>query len=167
MKSEINKKFGIYSELKTAIKVEKEQGIKLQEDDKLYKKKIHQYKNVCFYLVGKVDRIEVVNGENLLIEIKNRVNRLFNRLYEYENIQIQCYFQLLPKKQNIINAKLIEQYNEQTNTILVTKDEVLWNQVILPLLISFSIELVEKTTSSSNNNINYTNGSYSLKKDND
>jgi hypothetical protein len=86
--------------------------------------------------VGKIDRLQVEeDGTKTLIEIKNRVNRLFYKVKDYENIQVQCYLQLL----DLERAKLIEHYKKEDalNTLLIVRDRDMWEGVIRPKLVEF------------------------------
>jgi hypothetical protein len=55
---------------------------------------------------------------------------------EYENIQIQVYLQMLGLDQ----ARLVEQYNQEIQSHEVSRDDHLWNDVILPGLQEFCVE---------------------------
>jgi hypothetical protein len=76
------------------------------------------------------------------VEIKNRTNRLFRRVVDYENIQIQVYLQML----GLVHARLVEQYNNQVLSHDLTRDDELWTNEILPKLNEFCLELHESTT---------------------
>ncbi len=72
-------------------------GIRCREDPAFYKKQ----QGVCrgpwgsfpWYVGGKIDAID--DERTLLIEIKNRVNRLFFKVPFYEQVQVQAYLELL------------------------------------------------------------------------
>jgi hypothetical protein len=92
-------------------------------------------------ITGKIDRIEERDdGSRILVEIKNRTNRLFRRVVEYEMIQVQVYLQML----GLLRARLVEQYNNQVLSHDVVRDEELWVNVIVPGLEEFCRELFEK-----------------------
>lgn len=195
MRSRVSMSFGTRAESKTATKVEIEENTILIADSKTYKYELCQVENTPFIISGKVDRVEQVGGELYLVEIKNRVNRLFfevpgtgtffapfmDRFFyptliplspsflsllspwlltahgdnislsnlcgafssyylsslisswlDYENIQVQTYLQMLP--QNVQRAKLIEQYQTETNTMLISRDEMLWGEIKIQLV---------------------------------
>ena len=77
MRSRVSMSFGTRAESKTATKVEIEENIVLIADSKTYKYDLCQVENTQFIISGKVDRVEEVGGELYLVEIKNRMNRLF------------------------------------------------------------------------------------------
>jgi hypothetical protein len=95
-------------------------------------------KSVQYTIVGRIDRIETLIDETgaeqkILIEIKNRTKKLFKTLFERENIQVQTYLQLT----KLTSAKLVEQYNDEINTICIEKDDNYWDNIVLPALIEF------------------------------
>jgi hypothetical protein len=79
-------------------------GIPAREDPVFYK----QQQGVCegpwgsfpWYVGGKIDAID--EHRKLLIEIKNRVNRLFYRVPFYEQVQVQAYLELLDLEEGIL-----------------------------------------------------------------
>jgi hypothetical protein len=44
----------------------------------------------------------------------------------------------------LLHAKLVEQYNAETNTIAVDRDEELWDNVIWPGVVKFASDLYAK-----------------------
>jgi hypothetical protein len=87
---------------------------------------------------GKIDRIEErPDGSRILVEIKNRTNRLFRRVVEYEFIQVQVYLQML----GLVHARLVEQYNNQVLSHDIARDEETWTNELLPGLVKFCEEL--------------------------
>jgi len=57
-------------------------------------------------------------------------------------VQIQVYLRML----GLVRAKLIEQYNNTTGTLLVTRDEEIWDNEIWPGLLDFAIDLHGRAT---------------------
>lgn len=83
--------------------------------DDYFELRVHETFKHEYTIVGRVDCIEKnsVTGHIKLVEVKNRVNKLFRTLRNYEEVQIQVYLQLLGLKE----AKLVEQYNDEVFTI--------------------------------------------------
>lgn len=52
-------------------------------------------------LKGKIDRVEDIDGEAVIVEIKNRMKRLFNKVPDYEQIQVQTYMQIVNLQVNL------------------------------------------------------------------
>jgi hypothetical protein len=143
LRSQIYTSHGTRSEDKTSDKVESDEKVRLVRDDKFYQFEVCTLGNTKYVVMGKIDRIEEKpDGSKVLVEIKNRTNRLFNSVPEYEFIQIQVYLQML----GLIHARLVEQYNNQVKSHDVTRDEELWDNEIIPKLKEFCEELNGKIT---------------------
>jgi hypothetical protein len=136
--------YGTRSEDKTADKITADTGNTLLRDNAFYTLPLLETEDeTTFFVTGKVDRIEIdADGRRTLVEIKNRTRCLFGELREYENVQIQVYLRML----GLTRAKLIEQYNNKTNTILVTRDEEIWDNEIWPAVLDFAIDLHARAT---------------------
>ena len=93
-----------------------------------------------------MDRIEQIGEDVVIIEIKNRMKRLFRMVPDYEFIQVQTYMQIVPL--NVQRTKVIQQYQDETNTIIVERDDNLWKEEILPLLTQFCTDFHKSTTQS-------------------
>ena len=143
LQSKANTTHGIRNEDKTAQSiVENGLGTKLIEDHTFHRFTLYETEKYKFHLVGRIDRLDVEeDGTTTLIEIKNRVNRLFNCVKEYEHIQIQTYLHLL----DLEKANLIEQYRDQSsmNAFPIERTRELWNNTILPGLVAFCMNVEE------------------------
>lgn len=141
VRSKVYTTHGTRSEDKTADKVEVDQGVKLTRDNAFYNYEVCTIGDTKFVVTGKIDRIEEKpDGSRVLVEIKNRTNRLFRRVVDYEFIQVQVYLQML----GLVHARLVEQYNNQVLSHDITRDEELWANEIVPGLRSFCAELAEQ-----------------------
>lgn len=126
-------------------------GIKCQPDSTFYKLQGGTVRGVPWYVGGKIDAIN--EDRTLLIEIKNRVNRLFNRVPFYEVIQVQTYLQLLGVEQGALveclkstKADGVHCGDEHTvhsgndvhvNVIPIRRDRELWGSTVMPKLEAF------------------------------
>ena len=129
---------GTRSEDRTAEKVETDEKTTLVKDNAFYTLVVKNIDETEYVITGKIDRLEISpDGAKTLVEIKNRTRGLFREVRDYENVQIQVYLRML----GLVRAKLVEQYNEKTNTLLVTRDEDLWTNVIWPRLVTFCEDL--------------------------
>lgn len=143
MRSQIYTQHGTTSEDRTAEKVEVAESVKLVRDNAFYRYRVCVIEQTEYVIIGRVDRIEEKpDGTRVLVEIKNRMNRLFMTLVEYENIQIQTYLQMM----KLDSARLVEQYNNTTNSIDIKKDDTLWNHVLIPELNNFCCDFHAATT---------------------
>lgn len=136
MNSYINKNRGIKNENKIIKEYSKKNNTNITNNNsKLYKHKLFSIDKYNFFLCGKIDGIE--NDE--LIEIKNRKNRLFYNIPEYEQIQVQCYFILT----NLKKGKLIENYND-TQNIIITENNINLSNYIIEELKNVSNIIISK-----------------------
>ena len=108
---------------------------KLVEDDTFYKVDICTIEGTLYQIVGRVDRIQLnEDGSRTLVEIKNRANKLFGRVRDYEEVQCQTYLQML---KDIGYCRLVEQYNDERRGYLIEKNDTKWRDVTLPKLQNF------------------------------
>ena len=107
----------------------------LVRDDTFYEMKICEIEGTVYKIVGRVDRIQINDdGSRTLVEIKNRANKLFGHVRDYENVQCQTYLQML---EGIKFCRLIEQFDELRKAYLIEKDDEKWNKEIRPKLQNF------------------------------
>ena len=138
MRSKVYTTHGTRSEDQTAEKVQADENVRLIRDNTFYNYDICEKDGVKFVITGKIDRIEEhEDGSRTLVEIKNRTNRLFNTVVAYEMVQVQVYLQML----GLVQARLVEQYNTQVKSHVLTRDDDMWYDVILPGLVAFCEEL--------------------------
>jgi len=134
IRSKVYTSFGTKSEDKTADKVESDEKVKLIRDDNFYRFEVTCIEGTRYIIVGKIDRIEEKeDGTRVLVEIKNRTRGLFNEIKAYEMIQVQTYLQML----GLQKARLVEQYNTDTRSNDIERDDKLWNTLVLPGLVEF------------------------------
>jgi hypothetical protein len=141
LKSRVYTAHGTRAEDRTSDKVVADEGVKLVKDNSFYNLEICELGDVKFVVTGKIDRIEErPDGSRILVEIKNRTNRLFRRVVEYEMVQVQVYLQML----GLIHARLVEQYNNQVLSHDITRDEEMWVNEIIPGIEEFCNEIYSK-----------------------
>jgi len=75
----------------------------------------------------------------VLIEVKSRMHKLFRQVRGYEAIQIQAYLQMLPRQ--VKRARLVEQYMEETHSMVVERNDQQWNSTVKPALLQFCLQL--------------------------
>jgi len=145
LRSRVYTTHGTRSEDKTADKVTTQENVTWVKDNSFYNYDVCELGDRKFVVTGKIDRIEErPDGSKVLVEIKNRTNRLFRRVVEYEMIQVQMYLHML----GLVHAKLVEQYNTQVLSHEITRDEEMWSNVIQPGLKEFCEELNQCLTGS-------------------
>jgi hypothetical protein len=87
------------------------------EQQKYIEKLIAQSDIINWYISGKIDGIR---KDGILVEFKNRVNKLFLTLKPYENIQIQTYLHLFKLKVGHL-VEFIKLNNEQQINVIEVK----------------------------------------------
>lgn len=144
LRSQVYTTHGIRTEDRTADKVTADTGARLARDNAFYSLDICELGDFKFVVTGRVDRVEEKpDGSRVLVEIKNRTNRLFKRVVDYEMVQVQVYLQML----GLVHARLVEQYNTQVLSHDIDRDEELWANIIWPRLEAFCQELYSKWNS--------------------
>jgi hypothetical protein len=125
-----NTNFGIKNENDISKIYESITGNKIIKDDKYRKIKIFSYNNFDIYIGGKIDGIN--ENTKCIIEIKNRIHKLFYSLRDYEKVQIMSYIYLFNsskghlveahKKKDETNINIIEvEYDEQFMKYIIHK----------------------------------------------
>jgi len=138
-----NTKFGIKNEYDVAVLYNKLTGLTIIKDNKHRKIEIARCGDMCFLLGGKIDGICSENG--CIIEIKNRVNRIFYELRGYEKVQIMCYLFLL----NSEKGQLVEAFKKKDGTdiniIDVNFDHIYMNSIKEKLMhfIAFFVKFMD------------------------
>lgn len=89
-----------------------------QRNSKMYTKELMRKDNYCLILRGKVDGI---SGDTV-VEAKNRCNKLFMVLRDYERVQLEAYMFLTGYNKAI----LTEHYNDESNQISYNHDDEFW-----------------------------------------
>lgn len=134
VRSKVFTNHGTQKEDETAEKT----SMKLEKDDRFHQLYIGSYNDRDYVVVGRIDRVEILpDGSKILIEIKNRINGFFNKVFPRENIQIQVYLEML----GFDKAKLVEQHNAKVNVLEVERDRKLFEEQIFPGLTAFCYEL--------------------------
>lgn len=116
-------------------------GFDLRKDTTFHWKMFGQYKGAEWGLGGRIDAISA--DGTTVIEIKNRVRRLFEHAVEYENVQIQSYMHILDSATKGMLVEVLKTETSKMGLIPVEKDEVLWEETILPRLTVFCEYLID------------------------
>lgn len=111
-------------------------------DPAFYKKRMGEVDGVPWFVGGKIDAIS--DDRQLVIEIKNRVNRLFYRAPAYEAVQVQTYLELLDVHQGaLVECLKGEGGGVQANVIPIARDKAFWRLEVVPKLQRFVAFLVK------------------------
>lgn len=127
-----NTKFGIKNEDDITKLYESLSGNSIIKDNKYHKIKIFETNVAKIFIGGKIDGIDY--NKSLIIEVKNRIHKLFYTLKNYEKVQIMCYMYLFSCKK----GHLVEAYKTKEkpliNIIEVDFDEIYMNDILQKIL---------------------------------
>ena len=112
VKNVTNTKFGIKNEFDVTKLYESKTGSIIEKDNKYHKKIVYEdlENNICISIGGKIDGINKTNRS--IIEVKNRMHKLFYTLREYEKVQIMCYMYIHDSN----NGHLVEAHKKKDGT---------------------------------------------------
>lgn len=130
-----NTKFGIRNENDITKIYEKITGNSILKDNKYRKILLFENEKYKIIIGGKIDGINNENGN--IIEIKNRINKLFYELRNYEKVQIMCYMYLFQTKKGHLVESHKKENNPNINIIEVLYDQD-YMQYIFNALVKFS-----------------------------
>ena len=99
-------------------------------NSKLYLLIIYEDDDLIVRISGRVDGIEGDGDDRVLIETKNRRNKLFGEVRTYEGVQMTIYM----KMTGIRTSKLLEYYNDEEGVIDYDYDEEFWDEIESKLL---------------------------------
>jgi len=118
----LNTDFGTRNENDALQIYENMTGQKIVKDNRYRKKSIFENENISVSIGGRIDGINVENGD--IIEIKNRVHKLFYKLRDYEKVQLMCYLYIFDSKE----GQLVEAYKGSKDNININIINVPYNK---------------------------------------
>jgi hypothetical protein len=135
----------VRSAVNTRFGTEKEDGVRealpdhTTKTDKYIKRLAFRLDGVNVFVGGRCDGVAVDHntGEQYVVEIKNRVRKLFNRVVDYERVQLLTYLFV----HGIPRGRLVEQFGARSRTYDVLFDPVEW-EGIAERLRAFVVDLV-------------------------
>ena len=92
----------------------------VKRNSEFYKAELFKTDKCHVFLCGKVDGI---TEDGSVVETKNRRSRLFNKIPDYEKVQMECYMYLT----NLPECIHIENYNDQQNIKKYPHDKAFWD----------------------------------------
>ena len=120
--------------------------MRIIKDDQFHQTKLFVYNGYNVFLAGRVDGLS--ESRSVVIEIKNRINRLFTyKTPRHEFIQCQCYLQLLREATHCLLVECLTK-SDETRLVHVQKihrDVILWEDQILPkirYMVQFLVDLI-------------------------
>lgn len=122
-----NKKYGTKRESTIVEKLKNDYDINIIIDKTKKSQYLTKINNYQFIIVGELDGIY----NNMVVEIKNRSNRLFKRIYNYEKVQLYMYMFLTGLKR----CMLIENYRNDLNILYLNYNEDFMNELLNKIVI--------------------------------
>lgn len=125
VKSALYTKFGTAHEDFVAQKLSSDMGIQIVKTNKFVKKLmfVDNDNGLQVYVGGRLDGM---TGTDCVVEIKNRMNRLFNRVCDYEKLQISAYMHIM----GVSNGIIVERHKNDIVVHKVEFDEDDWCEVV-------------------------------------
>lgn len=125
-----NKRFGTIREINAIDFYKEKYNVEVITKIDQRSKKILTIDSAELWVISKLDGMKM---DGTVIEIKNRIYKLFDEVREYEWLQVQTYLHVygLPK------AELVEFLQNSGGTMkinYVEKDDTYWNEVLLKIL---------------------------------
>ena len=131
IQTEVNTKRGIVNEKRNLNNYEFSNNRKVKgRNSKLYLLIIYEDEDLIVRISGRVDGIEGEGDDRVLIETKNRRNKLFGEVRKYEGVQMTTYMTMT----GIKKSKLLEYYNDEEGVIDYDYDEEFWEDIETKLL---------------------------------
>lgn len=119
----------------------------LLKDDRYAKRRVDG--PVAVYVGGRVDGFATpppaITGPDrptVLVEIKNRMHKLFKRVVDYERVQVLCYMHIFERR----CAKLVERMGDEVAVHDIPFDHVGWEEIASALQ-DFAREVISMTHS--------------------
>ena len=129
-----NTNFGTKNENDGISLYTKNTGVEVVRVDKFYKKFIYSKNDIDWYLGGKIDGIR---KDKILVEIKNRAYKLFNKVRDYEMAQVLAYINILDTSQAHLMEVLKEKTKSDYNILEIEYDDLIWINTIKPKIYRF------------------------------
>ena len=117
-----NRNFGINHENNVLRQFEEKRGVRVMEDRRFYKRKLFSTESLNWSIGGRIDGIM---EDGTIVEIKNRIYRLFYKLRDYERVQIQSYMYIFRAEQGV----LVEAKGGQINSIDVEFNDEAYEEI--------------------------------------
>lgn len=132
-KSEVQCTFGTVKEDASRAQLEVEEQQVVHKDNRFHTLTLGEPLIVSHRLWGIGGRVDGVDEQRRVVEIKNRTRAFFTRLPEYELVQVQAYMALLDAPE----AVLVQQLNGRQKKTVVARDGDMWTHEVVPALQQF------------------------------
>lgn len=124
IESVTNKNFGIINEINVIDIYSREYGKRVKVNAKFVKKDICIYNKIRWSIGGRIDGI---TEDGIVVEVKNRIYKMFIALRDYEKPQLQSYIYIL----GLERGHLVESFGGKINVIDEVFDEDYWKDTVM------------------------------------
>lgn len=138
-----NKKFGTIREVNALDIYKEKMNVDIVTGIQSRTKKIVDYDGYELILISKIDAMKY---DGTVLEVKNRMYRIFEEVREYEWLQVQTYLEVY----NLENAELIEYLKTGEGEMkinLITRDRRYWEEIVkrdISIYFKIFIKLVQE-----------------------
>lgn len=123
-----NTRFGVKNENNVCKIYEEMYNCEIVKDNLFIKKNILENDDFSIQIGGKIDGIN--KKDNSIIEIKNRMNKLFFELRGYEKIQLMCYLYLFQSNKGFLVEAFKKKDSTDINVIECEYDQKLMDKIL-------------------------------------
>ncbi len=134
LESVTNKTFGTINEKSVLDCYIEYTGKHVTKDNRFVKRDLCVYKDVKWILGGKIDGI---TQDNIVVEIKNRIYKLFHEIRDYERPQLHAYMFILGLNKGHLVESMKKNGQITMNILEDNFDPEYWNNVVLMRLNNF------------------------------
>ena len=128
-----NTKFGIKNEFDVLKIYELKTSSNILKDNIYRKRKVYENENFSISIGGKIDGINKSSGT--IIEIKNRIHKLFYELRNYEKVQLMCYIYLFGLEKGHLVEALRKKDETEINIIELDFDNSYMEYIMRKIII--------------------------------
>ena len=108
--------------------------VRVIQINRFFKKDLGSYKDTNWIIGGKIDGLR---KDNIIVEVKNRINKLFFKLRDYEKVQIYAYLYILDYKEAHLVEFLNKNEDHKINILEILFDLNYWKNHILVKIYKF------------------------------
>ena len=134
IKSHTNTRFGIFQENNAVKLFEKETGKKVKDSQLRFDYHINTINNFEWHLIGKLDG---KTDDGSVLEIKNRVNKLFGQVPTYEYPQLMVYMRLADSNKAYMFERYRNDAKPEHGIYEVKYTENYFEETVLPSIYKF------------------------------
>lgn len=127
-----NTNFGIKNETKSIHIYTQLTGIPVLKLNNFFRKQICKDSGFSWFIGGRIDGIL---ENRTIIEVKNRMHKLFNKVKDYEKVQTYCYMYILESNISQIVETYMNNRNPETGILEIEYEENYWEFILNRILI--------------------------------